>query len=154
MMMRGLTRVRRLWTLRMKCLSMASVISKSAMTPSFIGLMATMLPGVRPNIIFASLPTASTLLLPRPSLLTATTDGSLKTIPLPFIYTSVFAVPRSMARSFENNPRMGSKSIAFSSLLDSHTHKMDFIPCLSGGNFRPFTQKIKRQVVNEGWTVH
>ena len=36
---------------------------KSAMTPSFIGLMATMLPGVRPSISLASLPTASTSLV-------------------------------------------------------------------------------------------
>jgi peptidyl-prolyl cis-trans isomerase D len=37
------------------------VISKSAMTPSFSGRMATMLPGVRPSISLASAPTASTL---------------------------------------------------------------------------------------------
>src|SRR3990167_10044965 len=76
------------------------------MTPSFIGLMATMLPGVRPSISLASLPTAST----RPLiLLIATIEGSLTTIPLPRAYTHVFAVPRSMARSFEksekNEPR-------------------------------------------------
>ena len=34
--------------------SIFSVTSKSAMTPSFIGLMATMLPGVRPSISLAS----------------------------------------------------------------------------------------------------
>jgi hypothetical protein len=50
------------------------------MTPSFIGLMATMLPGVRPSISFASLPTASTRPL---TLLMATIDGSLTTMPLP-----------------------------------------------------------------------
>ena len=38
------------------------MISKSAMTPSFMGRMATMFPGVRPSIILASRPTASTLL--------------------------------------------------------------------------------------------
>jgi hypothetical protein len=58
-----------------------SVTSKSAMTPSFMGRMATMLPGVRPSISFASLPTFSTVLVP---FLMATTDGSLRTIPLPF----------------------------------------------------------------------
>src|SRR5579864_3604185 len=68
------------------------------MTPSFIGLMATMLPGVRPSISFASLPTASTSPV---FLLMATIEGSFTTIPLPRAYTSVFAVPRSMARSLE-----------------------------------------------------
>ena len=34
--------------------SIFSVISKSAMTPSFIGRMAAMLPGVRPSISLAS----------------------------------------------------------------------------------------------------
>src|SRR4051794_2859583 len=72
------------------------------MTPSFIGLMATMLPGVRPSISFAPVPTAST----RPvTLLTATIDGSLTTMPRPFAYTQVLAVPRSMARSVERNER-------------------------------------------------
>ena len=53
------------------------------MTPSFIGRMATMLPGVRPSISFASLPTASTFLPPRASCWTATTEGSLDTMPWP-----------------------------------------------------------------------
>ena len=83
MMMRGRTRRRELCTLEMKCLSMASVTSKSAMTPSFMGLMATMLPGVRPSMRLASLPTASTLLVPRLSFFTATTLGSLRTMPCP-----------------------------------------------------------------------
>src|ERR1035441_8511396 len=69
------------------------------MTPSFIGLMATMLPGVRPSISLASLPTASTSPV---FLLIATMEGSLTTMPLPAAKTSVFAVPRSMARSLEN----------------------------------------------------
>src|SRR5688572_5749624 len=70
------------------------------MTPSFIGLMATMLPGVRPSISFAPVPTAST----RPvTLLTATIDGSLTTMPRPLAYTQVLAVPRSMARSVDKN---------------------------------------------------
>ena len=43
------------------------MISKSAITPSFIGRIATMLPGVRPSISFAALPTARTLSGPRPS---------------------------------------------------------------------------------------
>ena len=62
---------------------MAAVISKSAMTPSFIGRMATMFPGVRPSISFASFPTASTFLPPRDACCTATTLGSLETMPMP-----------------------------------------------------------------------
>src|SRR5438552_1708046 len=69
------------------------------MTPSFMGLIATMLPGVRPSISLASRPTAST----RPLiLLIATIDGSLTTMPLPRANTQVLAVPRSIARSLEN----------------------------------------------------
>ena len=59
--MRGRTQtLRLLCALRMKYASIFSVYSKSAMTPSFIGLIATMLPGVRPSISLASRPTAST----------------------------------------------------------------------------------------------
>src|ERR1039458_3656076 len=54
---------------------MRSVTLKSAMTPSFMGLMATMLPGVRPSISLASLPTASTSPV---FLLSATMEGSLR----------------------------------------------------------------------------
>src|SRR6478672_4045090 len=78
------------------------------MTPSFIGLIATMLPGVRPSISFAPVPTAST----RPvTLLTATIDGSLTTMPRPLAYTQVLAVPRSMARSVERNESSEPKPI-------------------------------------------
>ena len=49
------------------------------MTPSFMGRMAVMLPGVRPIISRASSPTATIML----SSLTATTEGSRMTIPLP-----------------------------------------------------------------------
>ncbi len=79
--------------------------SKSAMTPSFMGRIAKMLPGVRPSISLASLPTARTFLGPTVrGLLTATTEGSLATIPCPFTKISVLAVPRSMARSLQNMP--------------------------------------------------
>src|SRR6202050_3343036 len=60
--------------------------------------MATIVPGVRPNISLASLPTASTSPV---FLLMATMDGSLTTMPLPLAKTRVLAVPRSMARSDE-----------------------------------------------------
>src|SRR6185437_6223873 len=82
----------------MKYVSIFSVTLKSAITPSFMGLMATTLPGVRPSISFASFPTATTSPL---FLLIATIEGSLTTMPLPLANTSVFAVPRSMARSEE-----------------------------------------------------
>ncbi len=54
--------------------------SKSAMTPSLSGLIAAIVPGVRPSIRFASAPTACTSPV-RWSI--ATTDGSLRTIPRP-----------------------------------------------------------------------
>ena len=82
--------------LLMKYRSIASVTSKSAMTPSLSGRMATMLPGVRPSIRLASMPTASTRFVSRS---TATTEGSMSTIPRPRTDTSVFAVPRSTAMS-------------------------------------------------------
>ncbi len=80
----------------MKCRSICSVTSKSAITPSFSGRIAVMLPGVRPIIRFASTPTAWTW----PVLVSiATTDGSERTMPRPRTYTSVLAVPRSTAIS-------------------------------------------------------
>ena len=52
--------------------------------------------GVLPNILLASFPTAKT----SPVILsTATTEGSLKTIPLPFTYTITVAVPKSIPTS-------------------------------------------------------
>ena len=70
--------------------------SKSAMTPSLSGRMATMLPGVRPIIRLASMPTATICPV---LVLSATTEGSLSTMPRPRTYTSVLAVPRSTAMS-------------------------------------------------------
>jgi hypothetical protein len=60
----GLVKVVRLWTLRMKCLIISSATSKSAMTPSRIGRIAWIEPGVRPSISFASSPNASAFLTP------------------------------------------------------------------------------------------
>jgi hypothetical protein len=78
----GEAKPRRGWTRRMKCLIISSATSKSAMTPSRKGRMASMLPGVRPTICFASSPTATTCL--RPLLCEiATTEGSFRTIPRP-----------------------------------------------------------------------
>ena len=54
--------------------------SKSAMTPSFSGRIAEIVPGVRPSIRFASTPTAWT----SPEAWSiATTDGSESTMPRP-----------------------------------------------------------------------
>ena len=82
MMTRGLAKPRPRFTRRMKCLIISSATSKSAMTPSRKGRMASMLPGVRPTICLASSPTARTCLRPRLWLI-ATTDGSLRTMPRP-----------------------------------------------------------------------
>ena len=69
-----------LCTFLIKCLIISSVTTKSAITPSLRGLIAEIFPGVLPNIVFASSPTAKTDFLP-PSSITATTDGSFKTTP-------------------------------------------------------------------------
>ena len=60
----GLAHPPRLCTLRMKYLIISSATSKSAMTPSRIGRIASIEPGVRPSIILASSPTARTRFLP------------------------------------------------------------------------------------------
>jgi hypothetical protein len=80
----------------MKYRIICSVTSKSLMTPSLSGLMATMLAGVRPTMRFASAPMASTRFV-RVSM--ATTLGSLITIPRLRTVTSVLAVPRSIPTS-------------------------------------------------------
>ena len=59
----------------MKCRSISSVTSKSAITPSFSGRMALIVPGVRPSMRLASIPTAWTSPV-RESI--ATTLGSLR----------------------------------------------------------------------------
>ena len=100
----GLANDTRPFTFRIKCLIISSATSKSAITPSAIGLIARMLPGVLPSITFASSPTARTCAFPLTSAI-ATTDGSSKTMPRPLTYTSVFAVPKSMPISAEKRPR-------------------------------------------------
>ena len=80
----GFTNPWRLCTLRMKYLIISSATSKSAMTPSRIGRMASIWPGVRPSICLASMPTAWTILRP-PTVRSATTEGSFSTMPLPFM---------------------------------------------------------------------
>ena len=64
----------------MKWRSISSVTSKSAMTPSFSGRMAVIVPGVRPSMRLASMPTAWTSPV-RESI--ATTLGSESTMPRP-----------------------------------------------------------------------
>src|SRR4030095_8665800 len=102
MTIRGRPQLFLLCAFLMKYVSIFSVTSKSAMTPSFIGLMATIFPGGPRSISLAPVPTASTLPV---TLLTATIEGSLTTMPRPLAYTQVLAVPRSMARSVERNER-------------------------------------------------
>src|SRR5713226_5882401 len=94
----------------MKYVSIFSVTLKSAITPSFIGLMATTFPGVRPSISLASFPTATTSEL---FLLIATMEGSFTTMPLPLEKTSVLAVPRSIAKSEENKLKTERKLYPF-----------------------------------------
>src|SRR5699024_9576421 len=68
------------------------------MTPSFIGRMTDMFPGVLPIILFASSPTAT---ISSVFTFRATTDGSRRTTPFFFIKTSVLAVPKSIPKSCE-----------------------------------------------------
>jgi hypothetical protein len=86
MMMRGLgENICESCTFLMNCLSICSVTVKSAITPSFIGRIAWMLPGVRPSICLASeADRLDGLLAVRPpSWRIATTEGSSSTMPLP-----------------------------------------------------------------------
>ena len=64
-------------TFSMKYCSIFSVTVKSAMTPSFIGRIAVMWPGVRPSMFLASVPTASMILPPRDGLLANRDDRRL-----------------------------------------------------------------------------
>ena len=108
MMMRGLgVSTERGCTILMNCLIICSVITKSAITPSFIGRMASMLPGTLPSMALASWPTAWITFLPwgPPSWRMATTEGSSRTMPLSRAKMRVLAVPRSMARSVEKYRR-------------------------------------------------
>ena len=77
-----------------KYFSIRSVEGKSAMTPSFKGIIAFTFPGVLPTSFFASSPTAS---ISSFKTSTAITDGSLRTTPLLFTKTKTLAVPRSIA---------------------------------------------------------
>src|SRR2546428_6393851 len=77
-----------------------------------------MAPCARPSIALASARTAA----PRPAFFPpATTEGSFSTIPFPCTYTRVDAVPRSIARSFENHPKISlpKPTIILPSPLDS-----------------------------------
>src|SRR3546814_17203345 len=76
------------------------------MTPSFIGRIVVLPPGVRPSICLASVPTAPTVRLPeqersgRP----ATTEGSLSSTPCPPKKMRVLAVAGCAARTLEPRP--------------------------------------------------
>ena len=73
-----------------------SVVSKSVIAPPRSGRTATMKLGVRPIMSQASWPVANTSLVRR---FLAITVGSFMMMPSPCLYTRVFAVPRSIARS-------------------------------------------------------
>ncbi len=77
---RGLMKSFRERTFPMKYRIIFSVVSRSAITPSRSGRIAMMSPGVFQSMRFASTPTATTFFVPRS---TATTEGSLMTIPFP-----------------------------------------------------------------------
>ena len=81
--MTGLEKNVRFCTRRIKCLIISSAAAKSAITPSRSGWMVSILLGVRPSMVFASRPTAMTLRSPSRACVTATTDGSSRTIPRP-----------------------------------------------------------------------
>ena len=76
----GLAKIPFKFNLLIKWVNKISVILKSAITPSFNGLIAWTLPGVLPNISFASCPTANGFLV---SSSIDTTEGSFTTIPSP-----------------------------------------------------------------------
>ena len=104
---------------RIKYRSMASVTSKSLMTPSFNGRMALMEPGVLPSISLATSPPPGRFAkrdwFP---FRTATTLGSLSTMPSPLMQTSVLQVPRSMPISTLNMLKSESKITRKLLLLD------------------------------------
>ena len=112
----------------MKYRSIFSVMSKSAITPSFRGRTARMCAGVRPIIRLASAPTARMAPF---AVFTATTDGSFRTIPRPRTYTSVFAVPRSTAMS---RPRKPDSPVSFGVVLEATFESQPWRMC------RPFLQ--------------
>src|SRR5712692_5271721 len=95
------------------------------MTPTFIGLMATTFPGVRPSMSLASLPTATTSPV---FLLIATMEGSLTTIPLPLENTSVLAVPRSIAKSEENRLKTERKLYPFFLIMTLSSGRRSLVP--------------------------
>ena len=91
-----------LQTLSSKFFSNSFVAVKSAITPSFNGFIAFISFGVLPTISLASNPVAITF----PVLAsTEITDGSLTTIPFPFIVTKILAVPKSIPISLDLNDK-------------------------------------------------
>src|SRR6266849_6925546 len=81
-----------------------------------MGLTTLILVGVRPNISFASLPTACTSPV-RSS--RATAEGSLTTMPRPRAKTRVLTVPKSIAKSAENKLNNGRRLLRESRVTQS-----------------------------------
>ena len=98
----GLTALYLLHTLSNKFFNNNFVAVKSAITPSFNGFIAFISFGVLPSISFASNPVA---IIPPVFAFTEITDGSLNTIPFPFIVTNIFAVPKSIPISLDLNDK-------------------------------------------------
>ena len=98
----GLIALYLLHTLSNKFFNNNFVAVKSAITPSFKGFMAFISLGVLPTISFASKPVA--IIFPF-FVSTDITDGSLNTIPFPFIVTNIFAVPKSIPISLDLNDK-------------------------------------------------
>src|SRR5579872_268873 len=101
------------------------------MTPSRIGRTTVRLAGALPSICRASSPTATILL----SSVTATTDGSFRTIPRPRTYTNPLAVPRSIPICFgRSGLRPGTWSLVPAALLGNAQSQERFLQtggCLS-----------------------
>src|SRR3989338_9269736 len=97
------------------------------MIPLVSGRVTTICGGVFPNMCLASFPTANICSV---FVFTATTEGSLITIPFSFVYTSVLAVPRSMPISLLNFLKKEENIIIFfcerqlSELLDQVWHHL------------------------------
>ena len=113
-----------------------------------------MLPGVRPSMAWASVPTFRSL----PVVLSmATTEGSLRTTPLPFTYTRTEAVPRSIPISFANvilTPRCTFCKHIISG-FSTHNHTFSIIRVLFPDcktlsmNFFPFSNAFFSNLLNE-----
>ena len=136
-------------TLPMKWWIICSVTSKSEITPSCNGRMATICDGVRPTISFASLPIAFTLLRLRDEMSMATTDGSLITMPLFFTWTSVLAVPKSIPISSEKSPNSQSIGLFTRNLAPQSAARIN-APARVYGSYQSGRHRFQKQFRRTG----